>query len=103
MLESLPLLLIHGEADTTVPIADGRRLAGLAGRGAEQWVVPGAGHSGSHAVAGAEYERRVSDFLRLAFRRGRGEDVVAAGASPIIAAPGPPAGNSTTRDALVED
>ena len=65
--------------------------------------MPGADHSGSHAVAGEDYERRVTDFLRLAFRRGRGEDVVAAGGSPIIAAPGPPAGDPTTRDALVED
>ena len=31
LLETVPLLLIHGEADTTVPIADGRRLAALAG------------------------------------------------------------------------
>jgi pimeloyl-ACP methyl ester carboxylesterase len=103
LLESLPLLLIHGDADTTVPIADGRRLAGLAGPGAEHWVVQGADHSGSHAVAREDYERRVTDFLRLAFRRGRGEDVDAAGGSPIIAAPGPPAGDPTTRDALVEN
>ena len=47
----VPLLLIHGEADTTVPIADGRRLAALAGPAAEHWVVPGADHSGGHAVA----------------------------------------------------
>jgi len=93
LLESLPLLLIHGEADTTVPIAEGRRLADLAGPASEHWVVPGAGHSASHEVASEEYERRVSDFLRLAFRRGRGDHVGAAGSSPIIAAPGPPAGD----------
>jgi pimeloyl-ACP methyl ester carboxylesterase len=103
LLETLPLLLIHGEADTTVPIEDGRRLAELAGPASEHWVVPGGGHSTSHAVAGPEYERRVSDFLRLAFRRGRGDDVVAAGPSPIIAAPGPPAGDPTTREPVVED
>ena len=45
LLETVPLLLIHGEADTTVPIADGRRLAALAGPASEHWVVPGAEHS----------------------------------------------------------
>jgi pimeloyl-ACP methyl ester carboxylesterase len=103
LLESLPLLLIHGDADTTVPIADARRLAALAGPASAQWIVPGAGHSAGHAVAGEDYEKRVTDFLRIAFRRGRGEDVVAAGGRPIIAAPGPPAGDPMTRDSLVED
>jgi pimeloyl-ACP methyl ester carboxylesterase len=102
LLESLPLLLIHGEADTTVPIAEGRRLAALAGPASEHWVVPGAGHSANHEVASDEYERRVSDFLRLAFRRGRGDDVGAARSSPIIAAPGPPAGDLSLRASAVE-
>lgn len=103
LLESLPLLLIHGEDDATVPIAEGRRLAALAGPASEHWVVPGAGHSGSHGVAGDDYERRVSDFLRLAFGRERGDAVGSPGSSPIIAAPGPPAGDPTTRASAVED
>lgn len=103
LLESMPLLLIHGEDDVTVPIADGRRLASLAGPAAEHWVVPGAGHSGSHAVARDDYERRVTDFLRLAFGRERSHDVDSPESSPIIAAPGPPAGDPTTRALAVED
>lgn len=110
LLESLPLLLIHGEGDTTVPIAEGRRLAALAGPVSEHWVVPGAGHSGSHAVAGEDYERRVTDFLRLAFRRGRGDDIgaaasspIAAASSPIIAAPESPPGDPSARAPAVED
>ena len=74
LVDPVPLLLIHGEADETVPIADGRRLAALGGPSTEHWIVPGAAHSGSHATAGQDYERRVTDFLRLAFRRARGED-----------------------------
>lgn len=77
LVEPVPLLLIHGDADQTVPIADGRRLAALAGPSAEHWVIAGAGHSAGHVVAGQVYERRLTDFLRLAFRRGRGEDVEA--------------------------
>ncbi len=103
LLETVPLLLIHGEIDTVVPIADGRRLAALAGPASEHWVVPGAEHSGSHAVATDDYERRVTDFLRLAFRRGRGDDVGAAGSSPIIAAPGSPPGDPRARAPAVED
>lgn len=74
LLEPVPVLLIHGEADTTVPIADGRRLAAQAGPATDHWVVPGAGHSGAHAVAGEDYERRVVDFLRMALGRARRED-----------------------------
>ena len=100
LLESLPLLLIHGEADRTVPIEAGRRLAALAGPGSEHWVVPGADHSGGHAVAGTDYERRVTDFLRRAFRPGRAEDVDSPESGPIIAAPGSPAGEPTRASAL---
>ena len=103
LLEALPLLLIHGDADTTVPVAEGRRLAALGGAGSEHWVVPGAGHSASHAVEGEEYERRVTDFLRLAFGRGRGDDVDSPESSPIIAAPGSPAGDPPTRASAVEN
>ena len=74
LVEPVPLLLIHGDADQTVPVAEGRRLAGLAGPSAQHWIVPGAGHSGGHAAAGQDYERRVTDFLRMAFQRARAED-----------------------------
>ena len=88
-----PVLLIHGEADTTVPIAEGRRLAALAGPNAEHWTVPGADHSGAHAVAGQDYERRVTDFLRMAFTSARGEDADRAADVPgprdMMTGPGP--------------
>lgn len=74
LVEPVPLLLIHGSADATVPLEDGRRLAALAGPSAEHWVVEGADHSHGHAVAGQDYERRVTDFLRVAFQRARDHD-----------------------------
>jgi fermentation-respiration switch protein FrsA (DUF1100 family) len=70
-VEPVPLLLIHGDADTTVPLPDGQRLADLAGPNAEHWIVPGAEHSEAHVAAGQDYERRVTDFLRVALRRSR--------------------------------
>jgi pimeloyl-ACP methyl ester carboxylesterase len=71
LVEPVPLLLIHGDADTTVPLPDGQRLADLAGPNAEHWIVPGAEHSEAHVAAGQDYERRVTDFLRVALRRSR--------------------------------
>jgi pimeloyl-ACP methyl ester carboxylesterase len=75
LVEPVPVLLIHGDADTTVPLADGQRLADLAGPSAEHWIVAGADHSQAHATAGQDYERRVTDFLRVAFRRSREDDL----------------------------
>ena len=71
LVEPVPLLLIHGEADRTVPLADGRRLAAAAGPSAHHWTVPGADHSGSHATMPQEYEACVTDGVRSAFLRAR--------------------------------
>jgi pimeloyl-ACP methyl ester carboxylesterase len=67
LVEPVPLLLIHGEADTTVHPSDGQRLAALAGPSAEHWVVPGANHGGAHRTAPAQWDDRVARFLRQAF------------------------------------
>ncbi|HET8784071.1 MAG TPA: alpha/beta fold hydrolase [Candidatus Limnocylindrales bacterium] len=75
LVEPVPLLLIQGEADRTVPLADARRLAAVAGPSGELWTVPEADHSRSHAVAGQDYERRVTDHLRMAFRNARDHDL----------------------------
>jgi pimeloyl-ACP methyl ester carboxylesterase len=71
LIESVPLLLVHGEADTTVPLADARRLAAATAANAESWTVPGAGHSAAHATDRAGYEGRVGGFLRRAFAEAR--------------------------------
>jgi fermentation-respiration switch protein FrsA (DUF1100 family) len=75
LVDPVPLLLIHGSADRTVPVEEGQRLMALAGPSAEHWIVEGADHSRAHAVAGQDYERRVTDFLRMAFRRARDHDL----------------------------
>jgi hypothetical protein len=43
----------------------------LAASAAELRTVPGADHSQSHAVAGQDYERQVTDHLRMAFHAAR--------------------------------
>jgi pimeloyl-ACP methyl ester carboxylesterase len=92
LVEGVPVMMIHGEADEVVPVADGRRLAALAGPSVDHWVVPGAGHSAAHATAGQDYERRVTDFLRMAFAHHRGEDAGDSGAAAMMSAPGPQTG-----------
>lgn len=42
-------LLIHGTADTVIPLAHARRLAAAAGPAARLWIIPGRGHSDPHA------------------------------------------------------
>jgi pimeloyl-ACP methyl ester carboxylesterase len=80
LLEDVPVLLVHGTADSTVPIKDGRRLARAAGSNVEHWEAEGGSHSGNHAAAPADYERRVGSFLQRVFTEARR-------AAPIIGAP----------------
>jgi pimeloyl-ACP methyl ester carboxylesterase len=75
LLEELPVLLIHGEADTTVPVAEGRRLAAAAGPGTEHWTIPGAGHARGRQAAPEAWDERVTAFLRRAFTSGRDREV----------------------------
>jgi pimeloyl-ACP methyl ester carboxylesterase len=67
LLEDLPLLLVHGEDDRTVPIRDARRLAAAAPAGTRHLVIAGAGHAAGHAVDPAAYESAVESLLREAF------------------------------------
>lgn len=75
LLEGVSLLLISGERDTTVPLADARRLAAAAPPGAEHWEVPGAEHSGAHRTDPTAYESRTANHLRAAFLGNREADL----------------------------
>lgn len=94
LLEDVPLLLIHGEADRTVPVEDGRRLAAAAPEGSRHLVIPRADHSAGHRVAPREYEWQVTAFLREAFSRARGD----AERVPILRRDAPP-GNDAGKGA----
>lgn len=59
-----PLLLIHGEADSQIPVDHAHRLAANADpRFTEGWIVPGADHGHAHALAGPRYEARGLRFF----------------------------------------
>jgi pimeloyl-ACP methyl ester carboxylesterase len=67
LLEDVPLLLVHGEQDRTVPIRDARRLAAAAPAGTRHLVIPGADHAAGHETDPAVYEAAVEGLLRGAF------------------------------------
>lgn len=61
---TVPWLIVHGDADTSVPVSEAHRLFEAAGEDAELLIVEGADHGfgGKHPYAGATPElRRVAD------------------------------------------
>lgn len=54
-------LLVHGDADTVVPVAHAHRLAATAGARSELWIMPGRGHSDVHLEPG--FPERLVAFL----------------------------------------
>ncbi len=75
LLEGVDVLLISGDRDPILPVADARRLAQAGPPGTEHWIVRGADHRRGHQVDPDGYEARVTSHLRHAFRRGREPDL----------------------------
>lgn len=59
----VPVLFIHGEEDAFVPTWMGRALYEACAAPKQLWLVPGARHAMSYAVAHKEYVRRLCAFL----------------------------------------
>ena len=57
------MLLLHGDRDTIVPLAHGRRLFELAARPAPFHVIEGAGHNDTYLAGGARYVAAWKAFL----------------------------------------
>ena len=59
-----PLLIIHGEADSQIPVEHARHIYAHANPArADLWLVSGADHGQAHAIAGPRYEVRVRTFF----------------------------------------
>jgi uncharacterized protein len=58
-----PVFVIHGARDRIVPVEMGQTLHEAAPDPKGLWVVPEADHNDLHFVAGAEYGRRIADFV----------------------------------------
>jgi dipeptidyl aminopeptidase/acylaminoacyl peptidase len=54
-------LIVHGDADAVVPVAQAYRLAAAAGERAKLWIMPGRGHSDTHLEPG--YPETLVSFL----------------------------------------
>ena len=66
-----PLLVLHGDADRSVPIACGRTVFAEAGSGDKEFVaVPGGGHIDLWKVGGEALHARLAGFLDKITRRG---------------------------------
>jgi dipeptidyl aminopeptidase/acylaminoacyl peptidase len=58
-----PLLLIHGDADSVIPVEHSRQIFTAAGEPRELWVVPGAEHCGGYFVDRQHYVAHVTAFF----------------------------------------
>jgi fermentation-respiration switch protein FrsA (DUF1100 family) len=59
-----PVLFIHGDSDTIVPVRMGRRLYEASAEPKEWYELRGAGHNDMLMVGGADYFRRFAEFVR---------------------------------------
>jgi uncharacterized protein len=59
----MPVLFIHGTADTVVPVEMSRKLFDATPEPKQLYIVPDAGHNNLAQLAGAEYLQRVHQFL----------------------------------------
>ncbi len=59
----VPLFIIHGDADTTVPLSQGEKLFNAANDPKRFWLVKGAHHTDAYELVPGEYLRRLRDFI----------------------------------------
>lgn len=59
-----PILLIHGDADHSIPMANSERILAAANNAnAKLWIVPGADHVKARSVDPTAYDQKVLEFL----------------------------------------
>ncbi|NMB66207.1 MAG: prolyl oligopeptidase family serine peptidase [Spirochaetes bacterium] len=58
-----PILFIHGDNDTDIPVEHARRLYNTYTGIKRIWICPGATHSKSIVVNSEEYKKQVKEFL----------------------------------------
>lgn len=61
---TIPVLLIHGQSDSNIPIRHSR-LIHSAAPGTQLWEVPGADHCGAISVAANEFERQLLAWFAI--------------------------------------
>ena len=64
-----PILIIHGDADTRIPVGQGVRIHASSPAGSEVWLVPGSDHVDSFLDSPDEYVRRIDAYFRSQLQR----------------------------------
>jgi fermentation-respiration switch protein FrsA (DUF1100 family) len=59
-----PLFIIHGDADSLVPVHHAQMLYEAAGEPKELWRLPGVDHVGAYFADRSQYIDRVTEFFR---------------------------------------
>ncbi len=59
----VPVFIIHGNADTTVPSQQGKKLFDAANQPKKFWLVEGAHHTDAYEINPEEYLKRLRDFI----------------------------------------
>lgn len=62
-----PLLIIHGDEDSVIPLRHAERIHQAAGARSQLWVAAGVDHCGAYFQNRAVYIQRVADFFLTAF------------------------------------
>jgi pimeloyl-ACP methyl ester carboxylesterase len=58
-----PTLLVHGMADTSIPVQQSEMILARSPAAVTLWKVPGAEHCAARYVAGREFDQRVLDWF----------------------------------------
>lgn len=59
-----PILVIHGDADSRIPVEQSVRIHAAALEGSDLWVIPGSDHADGFLDAPDEYVERVDTYLK---------------------------------------
>ncbi|MBV8193963.1 MAG: alpha/beta hydrolase, partial [Candidatus Dormibacteraeota bacterium] len=65
-----PILIIHGDSDTTVPVHHAEELFAAAREPKQLWRLRGVGHVGAYFAGRSEYVERVVGFFKSALLAG---------------------------------
>ncbi len=60
-----PVLLIHGEADSRIPVSHSERILKAAAPGSQLWTLPGVDHVDMFKAEPVEYVRRLREYLDM--------------------------------------
>jgi fermentation-respiration switch protein FrsA (DUF1100 family) len=62
----VPVMIIHGTDDEIIPVDMARRVFAAAGEPKKLYLIDGAHHNDTYLVGGAEYVKRLRDFINKA-------------------------------------